>query len=92
MANIDIVYIPLNQAAVRSRVDFVEGMRVSDALDQSGLLSLYPELIKMQVGIFSQPVPLDAVVRAGDRIEFYRPLLINPMEKRRQRARSDRRK
>ena len=38
------------------------------------------------VGIFSRKVPLDHVLRDGDRIEIYRPLTADPKEMRRQRA------
>ncbi len=35
----------------------------------------------MAVGIFSKQVCLETIVREGDRIEIYRPLLIDPKEK-----------
>ena len=40
---------------------------------------------ELQVGIFSQKCSLDHVLEPGDRIEIYRPLLIDPKERRRQR-------
>ena len=39
-----------------------------------------------KVGIFSKIVALDVPVRAGDRIEIYRPLILDPKEARRLRA------
>ncbi len=39
-----------------------------------------------ELGIFSQSVSNDYVVQDGDRIEIYRPLLIDPKEARRLRA------
>lgn len=87
-AFIDIVHIPLNQNPLQARVEFVAGMTLEDALAQSGLLEKHPELHGLSVGIFSRAVPLDTPLKAGDRVELYRPLQLNPMEIRRQRARS----
>jgi putative ubiquitin-RnfH superfamily antitoxin RatB of RatAB toxin-antitoxin module len=39
-----------------------------------------------QVGIFGKKKPLDTVLREGDRVELYRPLLADPKETRRRRA------
>ena len=38
------------------------------------------------MGIFGRPVKLTDVLKNGDRIEIYRPLLADPKEIRRQRA------
>lgn len=86
MAKIEIVYIPVGQNPLRAQVAFVTGMTVTNALEQSGLLLSHPELLGMPVGIFSKAVSLDTLIKAGDRVEIYRPLTLDPMEKRRQRA------
>ena len=86
MADIEVVYCPVNQSPIRAHVAFFAGMRVADVLEKSGLFEQYPELIGMPVGIFSQVVPLDRVVKLGERIEIYRPLALDPMETRRKRA------
>jgi putative ubiquitin-RnfH superfamily antitoxin RatB of RatAB toxin-antitoxin module len=39
------------------------------------------------LGIFGEPCGLESVPRDGDRVEFYRALLIDPREARRTRAR-----
>ena len=58
------------------------------AIEQSGLLQQFPEidLTINKVGIFGVLCPLDRTVTAGDRVEIYRPLLIDPKEARRVRA------
>ena len=63
---------------------------VDKAIRSSGLLVKFPEidLGKNRVGIFSKPVPLDTVVRDKDRVEIYRPLIADPKEIRRQRAKA----
>lgn len=86
MAKIEIVYVAVGQNPLRAEVIFVAGMTVANALDQSGLLDSHPELVGMPVGVFSRAVSLDTLVKAGDRVEIYRPLLLDPMETRRQRA------
>lgn len=66
----------------------IEGTRVSEAIELSKILLRFPEidLSKTKVGIFSQVCKLDTVLRQHDRVEIYRPLLIDPMQARRQRA------
>ena len=41
------------------------------------------------VGIFSKKATLDQPLQEGDRVEIYRPLLANPREMRKQRARDE---
>jgi hypothetical protein len=64
------------------------GTTVAEGIEQSAIRDEFPELnmdIKA-VGIFSRKVPLDHVLREGDRIEIYRPLIADPKEVRRKRA------
>ncbi|HEY4291867.1 RnfH family protein [Luteibacter sp.] len=39
-----------------------------------------------RLGIFATKVPADRVLEEGDRVEIYRPLILDPMEARRRRA------
>ena len=61
---------------------------VKEAIVDSGMLTRYPsiDLSVQKVGIFSRIVSLDQLVKAGDRIEIYRPLIIDPKAARRVRA------
>ena len=86
MGSVEVVHCPMNASPLRAQVVFVEGMTVAGVLQQSGFLERHPELVGLPAGIFSQTVSLDTLVKPGDRVELYRPLLVNPMEKRRQRA------
>ena len=65
-----------------------EGSTLRHAIDASGILVLRPDidLDKNRVGIFSRPAALDDILNDGDRVEIYRPLLMDPKELRRQRA------
>ncbi len=87
MVDVELVYIALDQHLAHIRLTLADNATVFDALQLSGLLTTHPEVKDMSVGIFAKIVPLNTVVKAGDRIEIYRPLLIDPKEKRRQRAR-----
>lgn len=41
-------------------------------------------LQQFQLGIFAQKVTWDTLVKAGDRIEIYRPLIVDPLTRRNQ--------
>lgn len=86
MNDVEVVHFSINKDLLQVRVGFVEGMTVALALDKSGLLASHPELHACSVGIFSQTASMDALVKPGDRLELYRPLLADPKEIRRQRA------
>ena len=64
------------------------GTNVKAAIIQSGILALFPEikLDATKVGLFGKITTLDNVLREGDRVEIYRPLIADPKEIRRQRA------
>ncbi len=58
---------------------------VEQAIEKSGILKQFEEidLSKNWVGIFSQPCALSTALREGDRVEIYRPLIVDPKESRR---------
>jgi putative ubiquitin-RnfH superfamily antitoxin RatB of RatAB toxin-antitoxin module len=87
MVPIEIIYIPAGCDLVRTHVELQPGAVVADALQASGLLSQYPEIAEMPVGIFSTQVPRTHKLSPGDRLEIYRPLTMDPKDKRRERAR-----
>ena len=65
-----------------------EGTTLQAAIQQSGVLHDVPEidLENTRVGVYGKLKPLDAVLRAKDRVEIYRPLIADPKESRRKRA------
>jgi putative ubiquitin-RnfH superfamily antitoxin RatB of RatAB toxin-antitoxin module len=71
-----------------------EGMTAIEAVEASGLIAACPELAgrELPLGIFGCRVEPGQLLHDGDRVEIYRPLLIDPRESRRQavRARSPR--
>ena len=87
MANIQVVYALSHQQTVVD-LSVAEQTTVADAIEKSKLLEKFPELVKenISVGIFSKKVALTDYVKEGDRIELYRPLLIDPKQARRLRS------
>ena len=84
---IEVVFA-LPDTQVLQRIEVSAGCTVEQAVTHSGILGQFPEidLHKNKLGIFGQPVKPDTLVQANDRIEIYRPLIIDPKEARRIRA------
>jgi putative ubiquitin-RnfH superfamily antitoxin RatB of RatAB toxin-antitoxin module len=84
---IEIVYVtPLQQHLVTCHLP--EGSTIEQAILVSNILSDCPEIdLKInKVGIFNKRKELQAIVREGDRVEIYRPLIIDPNTARLKRA------
>lgn len=64
------------------------GGTVGDAIQASGILERHPEidLSQQAVGVFGEVATHHTQLHDGDRVEIYRPLLIDPKEARKQRA------
>jgi putative ubiquitin-RnfH superfamily antitoxin RatB of RatAB toxin-antitoxin module len=64
------------------------GTTVGSAIQACGILRAAPELAgrDLDVGIFGRCCALGEPVQAGDRIEIYRPLKVDPKTARRERA------
>lgn len=95
MANQDeAVLIDVEVAFAGSDKQEIEALRLpkESTAEQAVLVSKLPthfpeiDLAHLSLGIFSKAVKLDHVLRAGDRVEIYRPLIADPKEIRRQRA------
>jgi len=65
---------------------FVAGMTVGQAIAQSKIATQTQLPEPLHVGVFGVKVSLDHVLQAGDRVEIYRALTINPKDIRRNRA------
>jgi putative ubiquitin-RnfH superfamily antitoxin RatB of RatAB toxin-antitoxin module len=65
-----------------------QGLRVSDAIERSGILERFPEidLSVNKVGIFGKMARLDQALQNGDRVEIYVPLIADPKQARKDRA------
>lgn len=70
-------------------LDLPEGATVAAAMAAADLTARYPgqALDELQAGVWSRPVARDGVLREGDRVELYRPLVADAKASRRERAR-----
>lgn len=61
-------------------VEVADGSTAQQAIERSGLLTRYPHLNlkKNRIGIFGKIAKLTAPLEAGDRVEIYRPIIVDP--------------
>ncbi|MDX1500526.1 MAG: RnfH family protein [Woeseiaceae bacterium] len=84
---VEVVFaLPRQQVLVT--VSLQAGSTVADAIAASGMAQRFPgqDLAAATAGVWGRPVARDCRLRAGDRVEIYRPLVIEPREARRRRA------
>ncbi|WP_274522481.1 RnfH family protein [Halorhodospira halochloris] len=84
---VEVAYaLPHQQTVLDVRLP--TGSTVNDAIQASGILEHHPQidLAEQAVGVHGQVTKPQTALRDGDRVEIYRPLLIDPKEARRQRA------
>lgn len=84
---VEVVYaLAERQALVALAVP--AGATAGDAVEKSGIAEKFPaqDLSACQLGIWGRVVNRDQVLAAGDRVEIYRPLAIDPREARRKLA------
>jgi putative ubiquitin-RnfH superfamily antitoxin RatB of RatAB toxin-antitoxin module len=84
---VEVAYAKLDEQVIIP-LDVDAGTTLEQAIQQSGILELYPEidLTKNKTGIFGKIAKADTELREMDRVEIYRPLIADPKESRRKRA------
>ena len=84
LINVSVVYVHTNGAWFTSACVVPNGATLADAVRASGVLSVYPDwqLEQLNVGIYGHRQPLDAVLHEHDRVEIYRPLKVDPKDRR----------
>ena len=87
MLSIEVCY-GLPEAQTLIPLELPEGSTLQQAIDASGILARHPEidLAKQKAGIFGKLKPLDAVLAQHDRVEIYRPLIVDPKSARQRRV------
>jgi hypothetical protein len=85
---IEVVYALPERQIVR-RLSLPPGTTVERAVNLSEINHLFPEidLSRNKLGIFGKLVKPDRALQDGDRVEIYRPLILDPKDSRRKRAR-----
>lgn len=87
LLGVEIAYaLPGTQQLIDLKV--ATGTTAREAIENSGILQRFPEidLSRHKIGIFGKVVKLDHVLSPGDRVEIYRPLIVDPKDARRRRA------
>ena len=61
-------------------IEVPDGSTAREAIERSGILKQFPhiDLEAQKVGIFGRLVKPDTALRAGDRVEIYRPITCDP--------------
>ena len=72
-----------------TKLDVPEGTTVMQAVIMSQMDSIFEDLTiseDLKLGVWGKAVTADRALVAGERVEIYRPLLVDPKEVRRARA------
>ncbi len=82
-----VAYAPASRQVSEIHVELPVGSTVAQALQASGLAQLFPpgDLDRIAVGVWGRKAQRDQLLRAGDRVEVYRPLRVDPKVARRER-------
>lgn len=61
-------------------IEVPDESNVQQAIERSGILKQFPhiDLAAQKVGVFGRLVKLEAALKAGDRVEIYRPIIADP--------------
>jgi putative ubiquitin-RnfH superfamily antitoxin RatB of RatAB toxin-antitoxin module len=87
LMHVEVVYaLPERQVVIALEVE--EGTTAVLAIERSGILQQFPGANPRRdgVGVFGRLVAPDTLLREGDRVEIYRPLIADAKAARRERA------
>jgi putative ubiquitin-RnfH superfamily antitoxin RatB of RatAB toxin-antitoxin module len=86
---VEVVYGDADRQKLLS-FDVPAGTTIYGAAELSGIVKFFPELdiASAKMGIFGKVVanPQQQVIKSGERVEIYRPLVADPIESRKARA------
>lgn len=84
---IEVAYALADKQVILTQ-DINEGTTARNALKQSDILQHFADLDleSVDIGVFGKAVKDDYEMQQGDRIEIYRPLIADPKEVRKRRA------
>lgn len=85
--HVEVSYALAEKQAILA-LDVPEGTTALEAAQQSGITDKFEgiDLENAKLGIFAKVVSPKQVLREGDRVEIYRPLIADPKEVRKARA------
>lgn len=87
MPRVTVMYSPAPRLVLQWQVDVPAGASVRDAVLASGWPEACPGQEPADVGIWGRRCTPQQGVREGDRVEVYRPLVVDPKVARRERFR-----
>ena len=79
LINVEVVYaLPREQVVVALKIE--AGTTAAEAVRRSGIMQRFPEIDPdtARLGVFGRTAQPRRVLRAGDRVEIYRPLIADP--------------
>ena len=79
---LELVYQDEHDRIIHEKIDWFPGMKVVDVLS----MPKFAHLKGRNMGVFSKIVAEDSHLFESDRLEFYSPLMIDPKDARRLRA------
>ena len=84
---VSLIYSPAPRTVREWVLALAPGATVASALEAGRIFEEYPELHpdRLRVGIWGKKCSLGHVLEEGDRVEIYRPLLVDPKASRRER-------
>ena len=86
--SVEVAYaLPEKQRIVK--LDVTPGTTALEAVTLSKLDEVFDELVvgsDLKIGVWGKAATADRVLAAGERVEIYRPLLVDPKEARKARA------
>ncbi len=87
MISIEVAYA-LEDKQVILNLSINESLTAREAINASDILTHFPDLDldTIDIGVFGKAIKSDYPLQQGDRIELYRPLIADPKEVRRKRA------
>ena len=85
--HVTMVYSPVPRVVEELDLRLDDGATLADALQASGWLGRFPELAARapMLGVWGRKARPDQVLHENDRVELYRPLLVDPKLARRAR-------
>ena len=84
---VTVAYAPAPRQVQEAALTLPAGSTLRAAVEASGLLAQHPEidLRARAFGVWGRKLPLDHLLRDGDRVEIWRPLRVDPKHARRER-------
>ncbi len=92
--NVEVAYAEPEKQLIKS-LQIEVGTTAIEAVRHSGIFEEFAGLQdsgELELGIFGKKCEHGEVLQAGDRVEIYRPLLVDPMQARRLKAQATQRR